>query len=165
LTPYYCEQLVLISAVSCASKFTCICRLFLRAGSSGVCTWASAQEDAASAQQHCPADVDMASCSSCPAQQSAAGLNRAESVAAMRVIAGSSAGKAAAAAKKAPDPHKDSSMVPGVNTGEDVVAFYGRNGQDSSVKFFYCVRCVSCIAAASCSGPALGLLQVAGMLT
>lgn len=31
-------------------------------------------------------------------------------------------------------------MVPGVQTGEDVVAFYGRNGQDSSVKFFYCVR-------------------------
>lgn len=66
------------------------------------------------------------------------------------------AGKAAAAAKKAPDPHKDPSLVPGVETGEDVVAFYGRNGQDSSVKFFYCVRCVSCIAAAASLGPAAG---------
>jgi hypothetical protein len=90
----------------------------------------------------------MASCSSGPAQQFAAGSEHAESVAAASAAAGSLAGKAAAAAaKKAPDPHKDPSMVPGVETGEDVVAFYGRNGQESSVKFFYCVRCVSCIAA------------------
>lgn len=31
-------------------------------------------------------------------------------------------------------------MIPGVETGEDVVAFYGKYGQDSPVKFFYCVR-------------------------
>lgn len=55
-------------------------------------------------------------------------------------MAAGKAATAAAAAKKAPDPHKDPGMVPGVETGEDVVAFYGKNGQDSSMKFFYCVR-------------------------
>jgi hypothetical protein len=30
--------------------------------------------------------------------------------------------------------------VPGVDTGADAVAFFGRHGQDSPVKFFYCLR-------------------------
>lgn len=61
-------------------------------------------------------------------------------MAAASVAAAAMAGKKTSL-QKAPDPHKDPSMVPGVETGEDVVAFYGKNGQDSSVKFFYCVRC------------------------
>jgi dynein heavy chain len=35
---------------------------------------------------------------------------------------------------------QDPDMIPGVVTGEDVVAYYGLHGQDSPVKFFYCVR-------------------------
>jgi dynein heavy chain len=38
------------------------------------------------------------------------------------------------------DSHIDPDVVPGVETGEDVVAYYGVNGQDSPVKFFYCTR-------------------------
>ncbi len=34
----------------------------------------------------------------------------------------------------------DPDMVPGIFTGEDVVQFYGKYGQDSPVKFFYCNR-------------------------
>lgn len=41
---------------------------------------------------------------------------------------------------RAQEPMYDPDMVPGVQTGEDVVAFYGKYGQDSTVKFFYCVR-------------------------
>ncbi|KAI8468855.1 MAG: dynein heavy chain, N-terminal region 2-domain-containing protein [Monoraphidium minutum] len=41
-----------------------------------------------------------------------------------------------AASPAAPDPDR----VPGVETGTDAVAFFGRHGQDSPVKFFYCVR-------------------------
>lgn len=41
---------------------------------------------------------------------------------------------------RVPEPIYDADMVPGVNTGEDVVAFYGKYGQDSPVKFFYCNR-------------------------
>lgn len=37
-------------------------------------------------------------------------------------------------------------MIPGVQTGQDVVAFYGKYGQDSSVKFFYCVRWANSLA-------------------
>lgn len=47
---------------------------------------------------------------------------------------------AASPAKKAPNPSHDPGMVPGVDTGEDVIAFFGKFGQDSAVKFFYCVR-------------------------
>ncbi len=46
----------------------------------------------------------------------------------------------AAAGPRVPEPTYDPDMVPGVVTGEDVVAFYGKFGQDSAVKFFYCVR-------------------------
>jgi hypothetical protein len=46
-----------------------------------------------------------------------------------------------------PDPADDPDEVPGVQTGEDVIAFYGKYGQDSSVKFFYCVRCVTLLLA------------------
>lgn len=35
----------------------------------------------------------------------------------------------------------DPDMIPGINTGDDVVEFYGKFGQDSAVKFFYCNRC------------------------
>ena len=31
-------------------------------------------------------------------------------------------------------------MVPGIETGEHVVEFYAKYGQDSPVKFFYCNR-------------------------
>eukprot|EP00878_Enallax_costatus_P031474 GHUV01034420.1.p1 GENE.GHUV01034420.1~~GHUV01034420.1.p1 ORF type:complete len:647 (+),score=200.09 GHUV01034420.1:874-2814(+) len=41
---------------------------------------------------------------------------------------------------RAPEPTYHPDMVPGVETGQDVVAFYGKYGQDSPVKFFYCVR-------------------------
>ncbi|KAG2501733.1 hypothetical protein HYH03_000233 [Edaphochlamys debaryana] len=34
----------------------------------------------------------------------------------------------------------DPDMIPGINTGDDVVEFYGKFGQDSAVKFFYCNR-------------------------
>eukprot|EP00201_Polytomella_parva_P020499 CAMPEP_0175042260 /NCGR_PEP_ID=MMETSP0052_2-20121109/2450_1 /TAXON_ID=51329 ORGANISM="Polytomella parva, Strain SAG 63-3" /NCGR_SAMPLE_ID=MMETSP0052_2 /ASSEMBLY_ACC=CAM_ASM_000194 /LENGTH=3805 /DNA_ID=CAMNT_0016305023 /DNA_START=33 /DNA_END=11446 /DNA_ORIENTATION=+ len=34
----------------------------------------------------------------------------------------------------------DPDYIPGINTGEDVVEFYGKFGQDSAVKFFYCNR-------------------------
>ncbi|KAG2451278.1 hypothetical protein HYH02_003884 [Chlamydomonas schloesseri] len=34
----------------------------------------------------------------------------------------------------------DPDMIPGINTGDDVVEFYGKFGQDSPVKFFYCNR-------------------------
>ncbi|GLC47993.1 hypothetical protein PLESTB_000047400 [Pleodorina starrii] len=34
----------------------------------------------------------------------------------------------------------DPDLIPGINTGEDVVEFYGKYGQDSAVKFFYCNR-------------------------
>ncbi|KXZ55711.1 DHC8 protein [Gonium pectorale] len=34
----------------------------------------------------------------------------------------------------------DPDLIPGINTGEDVVEFYGKFGQDSAVKFFYCNR-------------------------
>lgn len=90
-------------------------------------------------QQPSTFDVAMG-CSSCSAQHYAAAAEHADSVRASTGV-GSIAGKTAAA-KKAPDPNKDPSMIPGVETGEDVVAFYGKNGQDSSIKFFYCVRCV-----------------------
>ena len=33
-------------------------------------------------------------------------------------------------------------VVPGIDTGDDVIEFYGKYGQDSAVKFFYCNRCV-----------------------
>jgi len=46
----------------------------------------------------------------------------------------------------AADTAYDPDMIPGVDTAEDVIAFYGKFGQDSSVKFFYCVR----LAAAAC---------------
>lgn len=40
----------------------------------------------------------------------------------------------------------DPDRVPGVETGADAVAFFGRYGQDSPVKFFYCSRWVrSCM--------------------
>ena len=38
------------------------------------------------------------------------------------------------------DSQVDPDVVPGVETGEDVVGYYGVNGQDSPVKFFYCTR-------------------------
>ncbi len=38
----------------------------------------------------------------------------------------------------------DPDMIPGINTGNDVVEFYGKFGQDSAVKFFYCNRCEGC---------------------
>lgn len=34
----------------------------------------------------------------------------------------------------------DPDMIPGINSGDDVVEFYGKFGQDSPVKFFYCNR-------------------------
>lgn len=34
----------------------------------------------------------------------------------------------------------DPDRVPGVETGADAVAFFGRYGQDSPAKFFYCIR-------------------------
>lgn len=40
------------------------------------------------------------------------------------------------------DEHYDPDMIPGIETGEDVIEFYGKFGQDSPVKFFYCNRCV-----------------------
>lgn len=46
----------------------------------------------------------------------------------------------AAAGPRVPEPTYDPDTVPGVVTGEDVVAYYGKYGQDSTVKFFYCVR-------------------------
>eukprot|EP00882_Tetradesmus_deserticola_P022115 GHRQ01024001.1.p1 GENE.GHRQ01024001.1~~GHRQ01024001.1.p1 ORF type:complete len:423 (+),score=129.38 GHRQ01024001.1:383-1651(+) len=46
----------------------------------------------------------------------------------------------AAAGPRVPEPTYDPDAVPGVTTGEDVVAYYGKYGQDSTVKFFYCVR-------------------------
>lgn len=33
----------------------------------------------------------------------------------------------------------DGDLVPGIHTGEDVVQFYARYGQDSHIKFFYLV--------------------------
>lgn len=106
-------------------------------------------------QQPFTANVDMTTCST--AGQAVSAPEHADSVAGASTVAGRSAGKPAAA-KKAPDPQKDPGMVPGVETGEDVVAFYGRNGQDSSVKFFYAVRCArggaDCLQQASDVQPA-----------
>lgn len=34
----------------------------------------------------------------------------------------------------------DPDFIPGIDTGEHVIAFYGKYGQDSPVKFFYCNR-------------------------
>eukprot|EP00798_Chlamydomonas_sp_ICE-L_P012760 gene12760-16011_t len=39
----------------------------------------------------------------------------------------------------------DPDMVPGINTGEDVIEFYGKYGQDSAVKFFYCNRATASV--------------------
>lgn len=106
-------------------------------------------------QQPFTADVDMTTCST--AGQAVSAPEHADSVAGASTVAGRSTRKPAAA-KKAPDPQKDPGMVPGVETGEDVVAFYGRNGQDSSVKFFYAVRCArggaDCLQQASDVQPA-----------
>jgi hypothetical protein len=50
---------------------------------------------------------------------------------------------AAATAKAHPAAaHDHPDRVPGVRTGADAVAFFGRHGQDSPVKFFYCNRWV-----------------------
>jgi dynein heavy chain, axonemal len=38
------------------------------------------------------------------------------------------------------DLNYDPDMVPGVETGNDVVEFYGKYGKESAVKFFYCNR-------------------------
>ncbi|KAF5838995.1 dynein heavy chain, N-terminal region 2-domain-containing protein [Dunaliella salina] len=38
------------------------------------------------------------------------------------------------------DANYDPDLIPGIETGEDVIEFYGKNGQDSAVKFFYCNR-------------------------
>jgi hypothetical protein len=85
------------------------------------------------------AGAELGGSSACFAQQSAAAAEHAGAAAAGTAAAAvTAAGRAAA--KKPPDPCKDPGMVPGVETGEDVIAFYARNGQDSSVKFFYCVR-------------------------
>lgn len=35
----------------------------------------------------------------------------------------------------------DPDMIPGIVTGDDIVEFYAKYGQDSPVKFFYCNRC------------------------
>ena len=35
----------------------------------------------------------------------------------------------------------DPDMIPGIETGDHVVEFYAKYGQDSAVKFFYCNRC------------------------
>ncbi|GFH14490.1 uncharacterized protein HaLaN_10554 [Haematococcus lacustris] len=41
-----------------------------------------------------------------------------------------------------PVPHEDVTydpdLIPGIITGDDVIEFYGKYGQDSPVKFFYC---------------------------
>ena len=117
-----------------------MCWGFPAAGSvSGAVRQSGATEGGADVQQPMPADFDAASCSVSSAQQLAAAAEYAGSVAAGSTL-GSTLAQKTAAAKKAPDPSRDPGMVPGVQTGEDVVAFYGRNGQDSSVKFFYCVR-------------------------
>lgn len=103
------------------------------------CRYAAAE--GASQQQGCyevtaaAEDVQTSS-----AQQAAVGSAERASSSAASTAAAAAAGKKASL-QKAPDPHRDPSMVSGVETGEDVVAFYGKNGQDSSVKFFYCVRC------------------------
>ena len=34
----------------------------------------------------------------------------------------------------------DPDMIPGIETGDHVVEFYAKYGQDSAVKFFYCNR-------------------------
>lgn len=39
-----------------------------------------------------------------------------------------------------PRPDSDAGLLAGIQTGDDVVAFYGKYGQDSAIKFFYCVR-------------------------
>ena len=54
--------------------------------------------------------------------------------------AGASEGGAAAAAPGPHDPNYDPDLIPGVETGEDVIRFYGKYGHDSPVKFFYCNR-------------------------
>jgi dynein heavy chain len=64
--------------------------------------------------------------------------------------AGSAAGDAAPAGARSPPPgaarassrslRPDPDRVAGVATGADVVAFFGRHGQDSPTKFFYCAR-------------------------
>ena len=38
------------------------------------------------------------------------------------------------------DGTNDPDLIPGIVTGEDVVEFYAKYGQDSAVKFFYCNR-------------------------
>jgi hypothetical protein len=63
--------------------------------------------------------------------------------------------KETAAGPRVPEPTYDPDTVPGVATGEDVVAYYGKYGQDSTVKFFYCVR----YEGSADAGAAYGLLQ------
>jgi hypothetical protein len=133
------QQLTAGVLTSCAAG-SCSPGSCAGASISGTCRTAALEGAGSSCvQQPFAADVDMTSCSE-TAGQGASAPEHADSVAGASTSAARSGAKTAAA-KKAPDPQKDAGMVPGVETGEDVVAFYGRNGQDSSVKFFYAVRC------------------------
>ena len=38
------------------------------------------------------------------------------------------------------DTQYDPDLLPGLVTSDDVIEFYGKFGQDSPVKFFYCNR-------------------------
>ena len=40
----------------------------------------------------------------------------------------------------------DPDMMPGVDTSNDIIEFYGKFGKESPVKFFYCNRCASATA-------------------
>jgi hypothetical protein len=37
----------------------------------------------------------------------------------------------------------DPDMMPGVDTSNDIIEFYGKYGKESPVKFFYCNRCAA----------------------
>lgn len=52
------------------------------------------------------------------------------------------AGPSQPGAMHALEPPHDPDLIPGVEVGQHVVAYYAQHGQDAPVKFFYCLRCV-----------------------
>lgn len=124
------------------STLYCLLRLLTGTGSSCIAAWQSGEPDDVGLQQPAHAGAGPAWSGTCPAQQYAAEAEHASTAAAAAPCSAATDGvRQTSSHKKAPDPKKDPSLVPGVETGDDVVAFYAKNGQDSSVKFFYCVRC------------------------